>query len=130
MASMTIIWQSWFDWWIPFTLIAVFLRYIDPCIYYLAFYICLFQMRFSQQIVKEFKDLAHSAMFALIDFRRSDFAFAFWILSVQTSPFLSLVQILDIQTSPLLAYYKLDFQNSPSYGSNVQTSSASNFLAP
>ena len=88
---MTVILQSLFDWRIPFTLIEVFLRYRDPCIYYSAFYI-LYQMRFSQQIVREFEDSAHWAMFALIDFKRLDFAFAFfafWISNVQALPLLS-----------------------------------------
>ena len=71
-------------------------------------------------------------MFSLIDFKRLDFAFAsfaFWILGVQTSPFMFSVQISGIQTSPLPAYCKLGVQTSPSYGSNVQISSASHLLA-
>ena len=88
---MTVILHSLFDWRIPFTLIEVFLRYRDPCIYYSAFYICLYHMRFSQQIVREFEDSAHWAMFSLKDFRRLDFAFtffSFWISDVQASPLL------------------------------------------
>ena len=70
-------------------MITVFLRYRDPCIFYSTFYICLYQMSFSQQSVQEFEDSAHWAMFSLIDFKHSDFAFAFFtflISGVQTSP--------------------------------------------
>ena len=123
---MTIIWQSLFDWWIPLTLIALFLRYKDAFIYYSTFYICLYHMRFSHQIVQEFEDSAHWAMLALKDFRRSDFALAFfalWISGVQTSPLLS----SDFAFS--FVFIKSCVQTSPSYGLDVQTSFASLFLA-
>ena len=82
----------------------MFLRYKDPCIYYSAFYICLYHMRFSQQIVQGFEDSAHLTMLALIDFKRSDFAFSFFSFGLQAFRLSLAIFILDFGRSDFTYY--------------------------
>ena len=107
MASLTIIWQSLFDWGIPFALIVVFLRYRDPCIYYLAFYICLYHMRFFTPDCSRVRGLSTQDHIYLHRFQ----AFRLCLYSLHLDQAFKLrlcfLQISGVQTLPLLSSFQI-----------------------